>query len=68
MLDGCPAMAAETLHQTILDFLNSASSAKTRPEVCRCGARMEFQNATFFFDGEAWEVELAVCPECNLVN
>jgi hypothetical protein len=57
-------MASETLHGSILEFLNSTRSKK-RIARCHCGAAMEYQDTTFFYDGQSWEVKLPVCRKCH---
>jgi hypothetical protein len=61
-------MAPETLHESILEFLNSASSPKKTVATCDCGAAMEYQKITFFYDGKSWEVVLLVCFRCHPVS
>jgi hypothetical protein len=62
-------MVPETLHQTVLDFLNSVSSAKRKKVVrCGCGAVMKYQNATFFYEGRNWDVELPICFKCHPIR
>jgi hypothetical protein len=54
-----------TLNQSIVKFLESASSAKNTTPRCRCGATMKYQKTTIFYEGKGWEVELPVCVRCN---
>jgi hypothetical protein len=56
---------ATTLSQSIINFLESASSAKKKIACCRCGAIMEHQKTTFFYECQSWNVELPVCIRCN---
>jgi len=50
---------------SIIEFFDSASSAKNELARCRCGALMEYQTTTFFYEGRSWELELPVCIRCN---
>jgi hypothetical protein len=61
-------MGPATLHQSIVEFLNSASSAKKVDTHCICGAIMEHRKTNFFYEGQSWEVELPVCTRCNPVT
>jgi hypothetical protein len=57
-------MVAETLHDSIVTFLDSNASKKPVAR-CVCGAAMEPHYATFFYDGRSWEVVLQVCLKCH---
>ncbi len=61
-------MEPATLHQSIVEFLNSASSAKKVVAHCSCGAIMEHRKTNFFYEGQSWEVELPVCTQCKPVT
>jgi hypothetical protein len=54
-----------TLNQSILEFLESANSAENKIARCRCGAIMQYQGTTFFYEGQRWKVELPFCLRCN---
>jgi hypothetical protein len=58
-------MEPASLHQSIVEFLNSASSAKSTVHRCDCGTVMTHRATTFFYEGQSWEVELPVCLKCN---
>jgi len=58
-------MAPETLHQSILDLLNSAASASKPVARCPCGAAMEYRDTQFFYEGQSWNLKLPVCPRCQ---
>ena len=53
------------LTQSIIEFLDSGSSANNKLARCSCGALMQHQTTTFFYEGRSWEVELPVCIRCN---
>jgi hypothetical protein len=55
-------MEPATLHQSIVEFLNSPAMPHTR---CACGAMKENRETTFFYEGQRWELELPVCMKCN---
>jgi hypothetical protein len=57
-------MPPETLHDSIVNFLNSSKS-KERVARCLCGAVLEPRYTTFFYDGQSWEIVLQVCVKCN---
>ncbi len=57
-------MVPETLHDSIVSFLNSNSSKKQVAR-CRCGAMMKPQKTTLFYDGQRWDVVLQVCSKCR---
>jgi hypothetical protein len=57
-------MAPENLNGTIIDFLNSASTTKKLTR-CICGTMREHRETTFFYNGQSWEAELPVCPNCS---
>jgi hypothetical protein len=61
-------MVPETLHQTVVDFLNSVSSARKKIVHCGCGAVMKYQRGTFFYEGRNWEVELPICFKCHPIR
>jgi hypothetical protein len=61
-------MVTEAVHQTVLDFLHSVNTAKRKASRCLCGALMEYQHGTFFYEGESWEVELSVCLKCHPIR
>jgi hypothetical protein len=46
---------ATNLSQSIIKFLESASSAKKKIACCRCGAIMEQQKTTFFYECQKLE-------------
>ena len=59
---------ANTQHQSIADFLNSAKSASfaTDNSACEsCGSDVEYRPFAFFYLGQSWEVCLPVCANCN---
>jgi hypothetical protein len=58
-------MGPETVHQSIIEFLNSARTNKATTTRCCCGAIMKEQTTTFFYDGQSWEVQLPICPDCR---
>ncbi len=49
---------ATTLNQSIIKFLEFASSAKNKAARCRCGAIMKHRKTTFFYECQSWNVEL----------
>jgi len=53
------------LSQSIIELLDSASSENNELARCHCGALMQRQTTTFFYEGRSWEVELPVCIRCN---
>jgi hypothetical protein len=57
-------MSLPTLHQSIVEFLDSASTPPKRVERCACGAPMEYRETTFSYEGREWEIELPVCLKC----
>lgn len=58
-------MSLPTLHQSIVEFLDSSSAPPQRVEQrCACGAVMERRETTFFYEGREWKVELPVCLKC----
>jgi hypothetical protein len=59
-------MAPDSVHESILEFLNSAKlSRRARDSRCACGSRMTRQKTTFFYDGQSWKVILPVCLKCR---
>jgi hypothetical protein len=58
-------MAAATLRQAIVEFLDSASSTERQVTHGSCGTKISHQKTTFFFHGQSWVVELPICPACN---
>lgn len=57
-------MAPENINEAIIDFLNSASTTK-RLTRCNCGTMREHRKTTLFYNGQRWEAELPVCPNCS---
>jgi hypothetical protein len=53
------------LKASIIEFFDSASSAKNKLARCRCGALMEHRATTFVYEGRSWKVELPICIQCN---
>jgi hypothetical protein len=47
-----------------LDFLREQS--QTLRHCPECGSVMEHLIATFFLDGQTWDIALPVCPKCGL--
>jgi hypothetical protein len=59
-------MAPETLRNSILEFLDSASARSQKQIYCwTCGTLLEYRNSTFFYDGRSWEITLPVCMKCH---
>ncbi len=59
-------MAPDTLHESILEFLNSAETSRRSVDTrCACGSVTIQQNTTFFFKGQSWKVILRVCLKCH---
>jgi hypothetical protein len=59
-------MAPDSLHESILEFLNSAKSSRRAGDTrCACGSTMTPENATFFCDGQSWKVILPLCLQCH---
>jgi hypothetical protein len=57
-------MASDTLRDSIINLLNSNS--RERPVArCHCGELMKPHNATFFYDGQSWEIVLQLCFNCH---
>jgi hypothetical protein len=59
---------AETLQETIVDFLNTAGTASLVMDnsACEaCGATVEYRPFTFFYQGQSWEVCLPFCVNCQ---
>ena len=59
-------MSHEDLRDSIVEFLTSLSHQKEIAR-CRCGAEMEPQNVTFFYDGQSWNVVIYACRKCHPV-
>lgn len=59
-------MATQALHDWIVDFLTSIPSQNQFAR-CRCGAEMEPQNVTLFYDGQSWDVVIHACRKCHPV-
>jgi hypothetical protein len=59
-----PAMSSQTLQQSIVEFLDSASSPFERVEYCACGGVMEQRETTVFYQGREWKIDLPVCLKC----
>jgi len=57
-------MSYTTLHQSIVEFLDSASVLPKRVERCDCGSVMEYRETTFFYEGREWKINLPVCLKC----
>jgi len=57
-------MSLPTLHQSIVEFLDSSSAPPRRVDRCACGAVMEHRETTFFYEGREWKIELPVCLKC----
>lgn len=57
-------MVPETLHESILSFLNSKTRQKPIAR-CYCGALMVPYNTKFFYDGRSWDVVLETCLKCQ---
>jgi hypothetical protein len=59
-------MAPDSLHESILEFLNSAKPSRRVGDTrCACGWTLTSQNATFFYDGQSWKVVLPICLKCH---
>lgn len=57
-------MGPQTLHDSIVSFLNS-NSVKKPISRCHCGATMKPYKTTFFYDGQSWNIVLEVCLKCR---
>jgi hypothetical protein len=57
-------MATTELIHSIKDLLDTAAIAGKEP--CpTCGVTMKYKGATFFYEGETWEIPLPFCPDCQ---
>jgi hypothetical protein len=57
-------MRSQTLHQAVVEFLESASSPLERIERCACGEVMEQLETAVFYEGREWKIDLPVCLKC----
>lgn len=59
-------MAPDSLHESILEFLNSANPSRRSEDTrCACGSATTLQKTTFFFDGQSWKLIFRVCLKCH---
>lgn len=59
-----PIQDIETTKRSVRDLLNTLAAT---PQVfcTQCQSVMEYAGATFYFDSDAWEVDLPFCPKCK---
>lgn len=57
--------ANDSLHASIVQFLDSAKNAKTIATCPDCGCPVEYRPAELTFAGQTWEIPLPFCPMCN---
>ena len=61
-------LMADTLQETIVDFLNTTGTASLVADnsTCEtCGAIVEYRPFTFCYRGQSWEVCLPICVKCK---
>jgi hypothetical protein len=51
--------------QAIVTFLNSAEAHAITTSCPECGSQTELRRSTFFYAERTWEIQLAVCVDCE---
>ena len=52
------------LLQAILTFLDSANAHAIKNSCPVCGSQLEHRKLTFFYAGQSWEIQIAICLDC----
>jgi hypothetical protein len=55
----------QSIHETILEFPDSASTSVATKSCKICSSAMEYRNTRFFYREKRWQVRLPACPKCN---
>ena len=53
------------LSQAIVTFLDSATAHAIIDSCPVCGAQLERRKLIFFYAGQSWETQIAVCLDCS---
>jgi hypothetical protein len=56
------------LSQSIVRFLNSAEAHPITNSCPVCGSQLEHRKFTFFYAGQTWEIQLAICLDCDPIS
>jgi uncharacterized protein with PIN domain len=54
-----------SLPHAIIEFLNDASTHLATSQCPACGSELEYQDCTFIYEGQTWEVPLPICIICH---
>jgi len=54
--------------KAFVEFLNTVSVHSTTYSCPVCGSRLDYQECTFFFEGQTWQIPLFLCVKCRLIE
>jgi hypothetical protein len=60
-----PNSVDKSLPGAIIEFLNSASAHSTVNSCPQCGARLEYREYTFVYEGRSWLIPVPFCDGCH---
>jgi hypothetical protein len=55
----------KSLPGAIIEFLNSASAHPAANSCSQCGARLEYREYTFVYEGRSWLIPVPFCAGCH---
>jgi hypothetical protein len=61
-------MREKLVSKAFVDFLNTISVHSTTKYCPVCESRLDYQECTFFFEGQTWEIPLPLCVKCHLIE